>query len=175
MRASRLIPVVATALLLGALPARAQSPSATPSATPTPAHRAAVQRLMTVTRVRELTEQSTETMLASQLKQMPQLAPFAGVLREFYREQMSWTVLEPEYTRLYLEVFSEPELRELADFYETPLGQKMLVRMPVLMARSNELAARRIQTALPQLMQRLQAAMQEQAASPPDSARASKP
>jgi hypothetical protein len=94
---------------------------------------------------------------------MPQLAPYQSILADFYHEQLSWSVLEPEYTRLYQEVFTEAELREMIAFYQTPLGQKMLARMPTLMTKSNELASRRIQAAMPQLMQRLQAAMQENA------------
>ena len=160
MRPPRLAAIAFAAALIVTRPASAQDTSTTAS------HRAAVARLMAVTRVRELTEQSAEAMIASQVKQLPQLAPYASVLRDFYREQLNWSVLEPEYTRLYLEVFSEAELRELATFYESPLGQKMLAKMPLLMTRTNELTTRRMQAAMPQLMQRLQAAMQAPAARP---------
>ena len=37
--------------------------------------------------------------------------------------RMDWAVLEPDFTRVYLELFTEPEVRELIAFYETPLGQ----------------------------------------------------
>lgn len=160
------------ALPLAATPAVAQSAPSTPapaaSAAPaapaaTASHRAAVARLMEVTRVKELTEQGAATMLDAQLRQMPQLAPVSGVLRDFYREQLAWSVLEPEYTQLYLEVFSEQEVRDLVAFYQTPLGRTMLTKMPALMARTNEMTTRRMQAAMPQLMQRLQAAMQGQA------------
>lgn len=154
MRLTRLLPLVALTLAVAATPATAQQPAADA------AHRASVQQLMTVMRVREMTEGNIENMLGAQLRQMPQLAPYAGILRDFYREQMDWKVLEPEFTRVYLEVFSEPEVRELIGFYQTPLGQKLLTRMPALMAKSNELASRRVQAAMPQLMERLQAAMQ---------------
>jgi uncharacterized protein len=134
--------------------AAAQQPAVAPS------HLAAVKRLMEVTRIRELTEQSVETTLAGQPQQMPQLAPYADVLREFYRENLSWAVLEPEFTRLYVEVFTEADLREMITFYESPLGQKMLTRLPALLVKSNEITMRRLQASMPQLMQRLQAAMQ---------------
>ena len=178
MRSSRLHSLLLASLLhLGVQSARAQAPASSPAPAPaaTATHRAAVQRLMAVSRVRELTEQSTETMLAGQLKQMPQLGPVAGVLRDFYREQLSWTVLEPEFTRLYLEVFSEAEVHDLVRFYESPAGKTLLAKMPVLMARSQEVSTRRMQAAMPQLMQRLQAAMQESTVAPSDTARAGKP
>ena len=154
MRPTRLLSLVALTLAVATAPVAAQQPAADA------AHRAAVQRLLQVTRVREMTEGSLETMLDAQLRQMPQLAPYAGILRDFYREQMDWKILEPEFTRLYLEVFTEPEVRELIDFYQTPLGQKMLTKLPALLAKSNEMSMRRVQAAMPQLMERLQAAMQ---------------
>lgn len=165
MRLTRILAPVALVLAVATRPAAAQQPAGDAT------HRAAVQRLMEVTRVREMTEGNVETMLGAQLRQMPQLSPYAGVLRDFYREQMDWKVLEPEFTRVYLEVFTEPEVRELVVFYQTPLGQRLLTKMPVLMARSNELASRRIQAAMPQLMQRLQAAMQGGGVPKPDSTR----
>ena len=130
---------------------------------------------MAVTHVRELTEQSFETILKQQLEQMPQLAPYANVLRDFYREQLGWSVLEPDLTRIYLEVFSEAEVTEMVAFYQTPLGQKMLARMPQLLAKSNEVTSRRMQAAMPQLMQRLEAAMRKQAAPSADTGGTSKP
>ena len=158
-----------SALILGlaitAQPSIAQAPSNEES------HRAAVKELMTVTHVRELMDQSSETMLAAQVQQMPQLAPYAGILRDFYKEQMNWSVLEPEFTQLYLEVFTEAELKELIAFYKSPIGQKMLEKMPVLMQKSNELSGKRIQAAMPQLMLKLQKAMQAKQ----DSERAKKP
>jgi uncharacterized protein len=99
------------------------------------------------------------------------------LLREFYREQTDWRVLEPEFTRLYLEVFTEGELRELIAFYEAPIGQKMLEKMPALMMRSQQMVMTRLQTAMPRLMERLQAASQAATpgATPPDTAKVRKP
>jgi hypothetical protein len=153
MRFRRFGSLLAIVLAALARPLFAQDTSAT--------HREAVRQLMTVTHVQELTEQSVDAMMKGQLQSMPQLAPFAKILDAFYREQMAWSTLEPEFTRIYLEVFTEAELRDMTAFYRTPLGQKLLTKMPVLMAKSNEMTSRRIQAAMPQLMQRLQDAMQK--------------
>lgn len=166
MRPTRLLSLVALTLAVAATPVVPTPVAAQPPAADA-AHRAAVQRLLQVTRVREMTEGNVETMLGTQLRQMPQLAPYAGILRDFYREQLDWKILEPEFTRVYLEVFTEREVRELTDFYQTPLGQKMLTKLPALLASSNEMSMRRIQAAMPQLMERLQAAMQGGAMSTP--------
>ena len=122
-------------------------------------HRAAAQRLLEVTRAREFMEENAETMIDTQLRQAPQLAPFADTMREFYAELMSWDVLEPEYMRVYLDVFTEAELRDQIAFYETPAGQNMVEKMPALMLRTAELTSRRMQEAMPRLMERMMEAM----------------
>jgi len=169
MQPIRLLVPLALALAALAAPARAQGTPADSS------HDAAVRRLMEVSRVREMTEQIGETMLKTQLEQLPQIAPFASILRDFYREQLGWATLEPEYTRLYREAFTETEVREITAFYETPLGQRILDKTPALMQKASEMTTRRVQAAMPQLIQRLQAAMQEGGAPTPDASQASKP
>jgi uncharacterized protein len=65
MRLARLLASLSPVLAAGAHPAAAQQPAATP------ARRAAVQRLMEVTRIREVMEQGTQTMLGAQLNALP--------------------------------------------------------------------------------------------------------
>jgi hypothetical protein len=156
MRSLRIALPLALTLVVASHPVLAQDTSAT--------HREAVKQLMAVTHLREVTEKSMDAVLKSQMEQMPQLRPYEDVMRSFLKEQMDWNTLEPEYARLYLEVFTEKETRDITAFYQTPLGQTMLTKMPVLMAKSSELAQRRLQAGMPVLMQRLQAAMQ---ANPP--------
>jgi hypothetical protein len=156
MRLFRFTLSLAFILIALSRPALAQDTSAT--------HREAVKQLMTVTHLREVTQQSMDAVMKSQMEQMPQLKPYEGVMQTFLKEQMDWSILEPELTRIYLEVFTEKELRDIVAFYKTPVGQMMLAKMPVLLAKSNEFTQRRLQEGLPVLMQRLQAAMQ---ANPP--------
>ena len=151
LRALPLVLALAAAPLPRALAAQASTAAS---------HRAAVHRLFEVTRMRVMTEQTSEAIIQTQLQQMPQLAPYANVLRDFYREQTSWTSIEPEVTQLYVEVFTEPEIRELIAFYQTPLGQKMLTKLPALTTRANQITSARLQAAMPKLVERLQAAMQ---------------
>lgn len=165
MRLLRSTAVAAVLSVLAVARAAGQAPSSGPTASPS--HRAAVVRLIEVTQARALMEQLSSAMLDAQLKQTPALAPVASVLRDFYREQLGWAVLEPELTRLYLDVFSEAEVRDLVAFYESPVGRKLVAKTPEVMARLNELSTRRVQAAMPQLMQRVQAALAAQGASGP--------
>lgn len=62
---------------------------------------------------------------------------------------IGWEHLEPELVALYTEAFSEGELEELIAFYRSPLGVKMLERLPTLNARSAQLTQARLQQAAP--------------------------
>jgi hypothetical protein len=72
---------------------------------------------------------------------LAQLRPgYPGVPEEVWDELRSSFALEeiialslPIYTRN----FSEDELRQLVEFYESPIGQKMIERMPAVMQESN--------------------------------------
>ena len=158
MRLSRFALPLALSFVTLTRPAFAQDTSAT--------HKEAVKQLMTVTHVRELTQQSMDAVMASQMEQMPQLKPYESIMKTFLKEQMDWSILEPEFTRIYAEVFTEKELRDMTAIYQTPVGQMMLAKMPGLLAKSNEFTQRRLKEGLPILAQRLEAAMKEKSAAP---------
>ena len=100
------------------------------------------------------------------MEQMPKQKPYESIMKTYLKEQMDWSILEPEFSRIYAEVFSEKELRDMTAIYQTPVGQMMLAKMPGLLAKSNEFTQKRLQAGLPILMQRLEAAMKEKSAAP---------
>ena len=58
--------------------------------------------------------------------------------------------------KLYTSNFSEPELKELIKFYQSPLGKKFMQKMPELTARSAQLTQAKLQVAVPQVNKMLQ-------------------
>ena len=52
---------------------------------------------------------------------------------------IGWDKLKPDLVSLYTSQFSETELNQLIDFYQSPLGKKMLAKLPELNARSAQL------------------------------------
>ena len=120
-------------------------------------HVAAADSLLMASNMETMLAGMAERTVQSQLQAMPQLAPFADIFREFMFEQMDWKVLRPEFLALYVQTFSESELREVTAFYRTPLGQKLLAKSPELMARAMELSNRRVQAAMPRMLERIQA------------------
>ena len=80
-------------------------------------------------------------------------------LRAFFAKHMSYAVLRADQARVYRETYTDAEVQELARFYGSDIGRRFLAKMPLMMARSQELASQRMQSQLPELMSILQAQM----------------
>lgn len=134
------------ALAALAAPGRAQSPALTPG------HLQAAEELLRASRAEEMFRESIEVMLRAQTEQNPAMAQMEAPIREFMNRTLSWETLKPEYLRMYAELYTEAELRELTAFYGTEVGRKMLVNMPAIMRRSAEISQKQLQAHLPELM-----------------------
>ncbi|QKE62668.1 DUF2059 domain-containing protein [Aquipseudomonas campi] len=64
---------------------------------------------------------------------------------------IGWDKLEPDMIKLYTSTFSESELQELMAFYQSPIGRKVLEKMPVLAAQSVQISQSRLQAAVPEV------------------------
>ena len=52
---------------------------------------------------------------------------------------------------VYVQVYSEEELRELNEFYSSPLGRKFIEKTPVLMKATMQMTQSMIQRMIPRL------------------------
>jgi hypothetical protein len=78
--------------------------------------------------------QQISTALANNLIQSnPPLAAHRDVVMEWSNRYVTWEAAAPELVKTYELAFTEPELREIITFYETPTGQKMAAQLPQLM------------------------------------------
>lgn len=64
---------------------------------------------------------------------------------------IGWKEVKPELVALYTEAFSEAELTQLNEFYESELGKKMLTQLPQLNARSAQVTQTKLESAVPQV------------------------
>jgi|GEM_PF-1785649 len=141
-------------------PAASSSTSTVPQASPT--HAAAAEELLQVMKMEQATKQSADVMFETQLKQNPQLVQFKDIIQEFMTKYLGWQELKPEYVKLYTDLYTEPEIRQMIQFYGTPLGQKMQATMPQLMARSVEISQKRLQDHMPELQGKIMERVQSQ-------------
>ncbi|MGE8359109.1 DUF2059 domain-containing protein [Pseudomonas sp.] len=66
-------------------------------------------------------------------------------------QAVGWDKIKPDMVKLYTSNFTEAELQELITFYKSPLGQKVLQKMPTLTAESAQLTQTKLEAAVPQV------------------------
>ena len=60
-----------------------------------------------------------------------------------------WDKLKPDMVKLYTANFSESELNDLVKFYQSPLGKKVLEKMPQLTQQSAQMTQAKLESAVP--------------------------
>jgi len=111
-------------------------------------HRKAVENMFKAAQMDKLIQQMTTNLVAQHLQQEPTLAPYKDILEQFYTRTVGWAAIKGEVINLYMKEFTEAEIKEITVFYASATGQKMLASMPVLMAKTTELAQYRIKLGL---------------------------
>jgi len=125
-------------------------------------HRKAVESLMSAMKMESSIKTGINQMLELQLQASPQLAPFKDTVREFFEKYLSWAALQPHYVKLYMETFSETEIRDMVTFFNTPTGKKAAAKLPELGVKGAELGAKVMKEHMGDLMRLLREAAEKQ-------------
>ncbi|MBW2282737.1 MAG: DUF2059 domain-containing protein [Deltaproteobacteria bacterium] len=132
--------------------------------TVTPEYRAVATELMELTGAAELSEQigaAVTAQFSMALRQTyPDISPRAyeiveETVREMLRQGMA-TELADEAVNVYARYFTEQDLRELLEFYRSPVGRKVIENMPAVMAESMQVGQRWAERISPKLQEELQ-------------------
>jgi uncharacterized protein len=83
----------------------------------------------------------------------PIASDFSKELSEKVMTTLSGEDFKVDIAAVYAEVFTEDELRQSIAFYQSPLGKKLLARMPELMQKSIVLSQDRIKAITPDLQE----------------------
>lgn len=84
-------------------------------------------------------------------KQQKIVASYRSEVAKLLTDRMQWPQIEEKVVKLYVASFSEAELKELVAFYKTPLGMKMIEKMPLVMLRTAEISRRQMRLVIPQV------------------------
>lgn len=120
------------------------------------------ERLLSAVNMEKVLNDTLSQMLDVQMQSDPRLEPYRAVFERFYRKHLSFASLKPEIVRMYVATFTADELRQLVDFYATPVGQKAISTMPELMNQGAQLGMSRVQAHQDELRQELEQALREQ-------------
>lgn len=80
---------------------------------------------------------------------------FQEVMKDFLQKYMNWESLKEDMAIIYAAEFSESELMQLTEFYNTPLGKKTNAKMPVLQQKGMLLGQQRVIAHQDELQQKL--------------------
>ncbi len=115
-----------------------------------PANESSVKELLAITQTQKLLE-SVQAQMDAQLNHAMQQVLQGKTLRpsqqqavnnmhnkmiQLIHETLSWQKLEPMYSHLYQETFTEEEVLGMLSFYKTPAGQAVIIKMPVVMQKT---------------------------------------
>lgn len=106
-----------------------------------------IDELIEVTRAQALLEGSLAQVESSQREMLAQLVASEGMSQEqqaalegmvaklskSLREAMTWDKMRPMYHRIYSASFDAEDVDAMVAFYRTPVGQRLIERMPTVM------------------------------------------
>lgn len=127
----------------------------------TPGHLAAATDLLQLMNVQASVDASIDAMMRIQMEQNPALAPFEQTMRDFFAKYMSWEALRDRYVDLYADTYTEDELKQMAVFYRSPVGQKVARMTPDLLTRSAKLGEETVQAHMSELQQMIMTRVEE--------------
>ncbi len=131
----------------------------------TPSHLAAAEQVinttgMTGTRLLLMRDQMAKSISDAAHIPAKNQAKFVSDMSAFMDKYMPIDVLKKKFVVLYAQTFTEDELKQLIDFYNTPLGKKIVSKIPELTQKAmqmNQMALKdhydEIQTIVAQAMQ----------------------
>jgi hypothetical protein len=83
--------------------------------------------------------------------QKKEAADFEAKANALILDEMSWSVLEPDYVKLYADTYTEEDLDGIIAFYRSPVGVKMLEKTPELLQASSAIAMNHMGVVEPKL------------------------
>ena len=107
--------------------------------------RALIEEIMVLTRSDAMSGQARQqvsALIQKTLQSMdvpdglrPATDQMAQDLVSYFNEKLQWEKLKPRIADIYMDVFTEDELRQLVDFYRSPVGQTFLAKAPQISQR----------------------------------------
>jgi uncharacterized protein len=119
-------------------------------------HYKAAEALLLTMNMEQSIDESLNQMLALQLKNNPNLQPAEATLKQFFSKYMSWQALREDYIKIYMEEFTEKELKDMMAFFKTETGRKMAAKQTTLMMRGAQLGQSKVQAHMNELQDMLQ-------------------
>ena len=116
-------------------------------------HLEQVDILFKLTRMEQKVNESVESVAQLQLRQNPALEAKREQLMAFLERHIGWNAVRGDLYEMYMQTFTEEELKTINGFYITTTGQKVIVIVPQLVQERNRLSMQRLQQNIGELQQ----------------------
>lgn len=121
-----------------------------------PSHMAAARDFVEALRLPEVAAAGVSVSIDEQIRANPALEPFRTTMKEWGAQLFATDEAKNAFAEVYATTFTEPELRQLVAFYQTPLGRKVAASQATLTARGAEIGRNLAQAHQADLMARIQ-------------------
>ncbi|WP_207492141.1 DUF2059 domain-containing protein [Aridibaculum aurantiacum] len=119
-------------------------------------HYKAAEDLMMAMNMPQNVDATIPQMVELQIQGNPMMASKKDAFTAFMMKHVSWQAIGDEMTKIYMQEFSEADLKALAVFYKTDLGKKLAASHNALTMKGSHLGQRKVQENMAELMQVLQ-------------------
>jgi hypothetical protein len=106
-------------------------------------HRAAAGKLIEVVKTQETMRNAFVSSVDALVKGAPggtvspaELAEMKQATKDWFDQELDWNGMKSKLEDAYVKSFTEDELNQLTAFYQTPLGQKTLAQLPLVMQQA---------------------------------------
>lgn len=76
---------------------------------------------------------------------------FSDKIQQVVFSAVSWEKLEPEYTKIYADQYTEQQIDDILAFYKSPSGQAMVQKTPIILKQSSAVAQQHLEAVMPEL------------------------
>ncbi|MBC3875154.1 DUF2059 domain-containing protein [Undibacterium flavidum] len=135
------------------------------SAADAPASDASIKQLIEITNSKKMLDglmPQMDAMMKSSMQQAlagnKMTAEQEAVVLEMQKElatllknEMTWETIEPMFLEIYKKSFTQKEIEGMLSFYQSPAGQAVIKKMPLVMQMTMQMMERRMAVMMPKL------------------------
>ena len=101
----------------------------------------------------KILERHIQNMIKIQVAQNPILSMKQQEVSSFFAKHLNYTKLRVELARIYTKELTLQEMKQFTAFFDTSVGQKMILKMPRLLQLGSILGQKKIQERYPELIE----------------------
>ena len=109
-------------------------------------------KMLNVMNKNQILDRHIDNMIKMEVATNPLLSMKQKEVTKFFKKYASFSKLKPQLAGIYTRELTIKEMQQFTAFFDTTVGQKMILKMPRLIGLSSNLAQKKIQDKYPELI-----------------------